>query len=436
MNPVPRPLVVGLVGCGVVGGGVVEALLAPSPALRRRDGSPLLRLKRVADLRWPKGGRLENGVVVPAAMRSKDFREIIDDPEIEIVVELIGGKTVARQVIESALDAGKSVVTANKSLLAECGEALFKRAGRRGCEIAFEAAVAGGIPILAAIRGGLAANRITTIYGILNGTTNFILTRMSEERLGFAEALAEAQRLGFAEADPTLDVEGIDAAHKIHLLAALALGRTAPMALIPVQGITAVSALDIAYAEELGRRIKLLALAKLTPDGVEISVSPSLVPAEHPLAAIRNETNAVFVEGDLVGPSLFVGKGAGRYPTASAVLADLLELADGGKRGYVPRMLDARRTRPVAPEKSRSGFYLRISAEDRPGVLGRVTGILGREGISIASCVQLGREAPKAPVPVALLTHETSSAAVLRAARAIDRLGCIKGRTVIFPVVA
>jgi len=387
-------------------------------------------------VRWPRGGRLEHGVVIPAAMRSRHLREIIDDPEIDVVVELVGGKTVAREVIESALDAGKNVVTANKSLLADCGEALFKQAGRRGREIAFEAAVAGGVPILAAIRGGLAANRITTIYGILNGTTNFILTRMSEERLGFAAALAKARKLGFAEVDPTLDIEGVDAAHKIHLLAALALGRTAPMALIPVQGIAAVTSLDIAYAEELGRRIKLLALAKLTSDGVEISVSPTLVPAEHPLASIRNETNAVFVEGDLVGPSLFVGKGAGRYPTASAVLSDLLELADGGGRGYVSRMLDARRTRPVAPEKSRSGFYLRISAEDRPGVLGRVTGILGREGISIASCVQLGREAPKAPVPVALLTHETSAARVLRAARAIDRLACIKGRTVIFPVVA
>jgi homoserine dehydrogenase len=435
LRPVGRPLRIGLVGCGVVGGGVAEALLSPDKPWDRGAEGPLLELVKVADIRFPESARLGNGLVIPKSMRCRSADELLADPDIDVIVETVGGTTFARQVIERALEAGKDVVTANKALLAEHGGHLFKKASRLGREIAFEAAVAGGIPILSAIRGGLAANDITTIYGILNGTTNFILTRMTETGASFESALREAQQLGYAEADPTLDVEGVDAAHKIHLLAALALGREIPMRKIPVQGIRHVSALDIAYARQLGCRIKLLAAARLLDGGLEISVSPSLINESHPLASVANELNAVFTEGSLVGRTLFVGRGAGRYPTASAVIADLIELHAGDTRRYVQRMLEARIENPVSPEKSVSGYYLRISAAEKPGVLSRVTGVLGRAGISIASCVQLEKHDTDAPVPVALLTHTTTAARLTRAVASIDRLPVIRARTVVFPVI-
>lgn len=433
-----RPLRVGLVGCGIVGGGVAEALLRKDrPWDTRRSGS-LIELARVADVRWADS-------TVPKILRASDASEVINDPEIDVVIELVGGTTFAYGVIDRALDAGKDVVTANKALLAERGDALFAKARKTGREIAFEAAVAGGIPILDAIRGGLAANRIEKVFGILNGTTNFILTKMAETGASFEDALKTAQELGFAEADPTLDVEGIDAAHKIHLLAALALGRRIAMKNIPVQGIRRVSAMDIAYARQLGCRIKLLAAAKRIGDGIEISVAPTLVPASHPLANVNNEINAVFVEGELVGETLFVGRGAGRYPTASAVISDLIHLARRRRTGesagtvadasYVALMTDASSSRPVHAENYHSRYYLRITAAERPGVLAAVTGILGRAGISIASVVQLEREEPDAPVPVALLTHETTAARIAKATMRIDRLAVVKAKTVVFPVV-
>lgn len=412
---------VGLIGCGIVGGGVAETILSRGKSLG-------LELVKAADLQW-------RDKTVPARLRSRDAFSVVNDPNVDVVVELAGGTTFAYDVIDRALDAGKDVVTANKALLAERGEALFQKAAAKGREIAFEAAVAGGIPILSALRSGLGANSISKIYGILNGTTNFILTRMTESGVSFSDALKDAQARGFAEADPTLDVEGIDAAHKIHLLAALALGTRVPMSKIPVHGIRRVSAVDIAYAEQLRCRIKLLAVARLIGNGIEISVAPTLVPKSHPLAHINNEINAVFVEGDLVGESLFVGRGAGRYPTASAVISDLLELAAGSRGSYVPRMIAAKKSGPVAAEKYLSGYYLRISVAERVGALASLTGILGKEGISIGSVVQLERENPEEPVPVALLTHETTAARMGKAVAKINRLPVVKAKTVVFPVI-
>ncbi len=423
-----KPLRVGLVGCGVVGGGVAEALLQKSPPWDAGSGVPLIELARVADVRWADA-------LVPKALRCSDISEIMNDESIDVVVELVGGTTFAYTVIDRALSAGKNVVTANKALLAERGDALFAKAKKMNKDIAFEAAVAGGIPILDAIRSGLAANRIEKVFGILNGTTNYILTKMAETGQSFDSALKSAQELGFAEADPTLDVEGIDAAHKIHLLAALALGRRIPMKRIPVQGIRSVSAMDISYAEQLGCRIKLLAVAKRIGDGIEISVAPTLVPSAHPLANVNNELNGVFVQGELVGEALFVGRGAGRYPTASAVISDLIDLARVPRGGYVARMTGASTARPVPAEDYHSRYYLRITAADRPGVLAAVTGILGRAGISIASVVQLERQSPDEPVPVALLTHESTAARMAKAVMRINKLPVVKAKTVVFPVV-
>lgn len=412
---------IGIVGCGVVGGGVVEALLSRGDELG-------LRLVKVADLVWRDSS-------VPKRLRCSDAFEVINDPAIDVVVELVGGTTFAYDVIDRALDAGKDVVTANKALLAERGDALFRKAAKKGRELAFEAAVAGGIPILSALRSGLAANRISTIYGILNGTTNYILTRMTETGATFDAALKGAQELGFAESDPTLDLEGIDAAHKIQLLASLALGCRVPMKKIPVQGIRSVNAIDIAYAAKLRCRIKLLAVARMIGAGLEISVAPTLVPKGHPLARVDNEINAIFVEGNLIGEAVFIGRGAGRHPTASAVISDLLEIASGARGTYVAKMNEARNVDPLPAEKYLSKYYLRISVAERAGALASLTGILAKSGISIASVVQLERDDPKQPVPVALLTHETTAARITSAVVKINRLSVVKAKTVVFPVV-
>ena len=430
-----KSLRIGLVGCGVVGGGVAEALLSKDKPWNNVPDSPNLELVRVADINWPASAKLGNGIVVPKSLRTSSIDDIISDPTIDTVIELIGGTSIAQDVIIRAIKAGKNVVTANKALLAKHGKKLFLLAGRAKREIAFEAAVAGGIPILSAIRAGLSANKIETIYGILNGTTNFILTRMTETGCTFSSALLEAQRLGFAEADPTLDIQGYDAAHKIQLLTALALGINVDMKNIPVRGIQDVSDIDISYAKQLGCKIKLIASAKITRAGIEIEVAPTLISNAHQLASVNNEINAVFVEGNMVGQQIFVGKGAGRYPTASAVISDCLELASGGGRKYVDCMNNAKSMLTVPKEKYVSEFYLRISASDKPGVLGTVTGVLGKEGISIKSCVQLESNEVGAPVPIALMTHNTSLSKIEAVKKRIDELSVIKAKTVFFSVI-
>ncbi|RMH55766.1 MAG: homoserine dehydrogenase [Candidatus Hydrogenedentota bacterium] len=422
-----RNLRIGLIGCGVVGGGVAELLL-DSDRPWEKDGVRL-HLVRVADLKFPRGSR------IPAKIRTHRIEDIIADPSIDVVVELVGGTGVANEIATSALSAGKDVVTANKALLAERGEALFRLAGDMGREIAFEAAVGGGIPVLQNLLADVAANRFDTVYGILNGTTNYILTRMTEENLSFEDALSEAQQLGFAEADPTLDVEGVDAAHKIQLLAALAFGRRVAMKKIPTKGIRRVAPLDIEYAAQLGCVIKLLAVARMVGSGLEMSVAPTLITREHPVAGISREINAVFLSGNRVGELLLVGRGAGRYPTASAVVGDLIRLAQDPQPRYVRRMLAARPCDPLPPSRYRSRYYLRLTAVERPGVLAKVTGILGRHEISIASVVQLEAGRTGRKIPVALLTHETTAERLRKAVKEINRLDVIKGRTVVFPMV-
>lgn len=423
-----RPIRVGLIGCGTVGGGVAEALLGRRRPWER-DGL-CFELARAADVKWPAGS------VVPKRLRTSRAFDVTRDPRVDVVVELVGGTDFAHDVVADAIEHGKHVVTANKALLAERGDRLFRRAHRAGREIAFEAAVAGGIPVLQAIQTGMSANTVNTVYGILNGTTNYILSRMTETRASFAEALPEAQRLGFAEADPTLDVDGFDAAHKIQLLTALAFGLNVPMKRIPVNGIRGVDPLDIAYAAELGCCIKLLAAAKMIPAGLEIRVAPTLVPYTHLLSGVKNEVNAVFVNGSMTGDLLFVGKGAGRYPTASAIVSDLVSMAKSGfEPRNVRRMVSARRARPVSTRDFRSRYYLRMSAVEKPGVLAKVTEILGRAGISIASIVQLDPGTATTTVPLALLTHETTEARIQNATREINTLPVIRRKTVVFPII-
>lgn len=416
---------VGVIGCGVVGGGVVQMLLGKDRPWES-DGTRL-ELVKVATSDW-------KGVSgVPESKRAKSNEEVLNHPDIDVIVELIGGMTDAKDIISKALDNGKHVVTANKALLAEKGQGLFTKAAKKNREIAFEAAVAGGIPVLDVLFNGFSANRIDTIYGILNGTTNFILTRMTQTGESFHSALKEAQRLGFAEADPRLDVEGIDTAHKIHLLAALAYGKSIPMSKIAVRGIKSVVPRDIAYARQLGCRIKLLAIARMIPAGIEISVAPTLVPNQHALAAVENELNAIFLHASRAGDCLLSGKGAGRYPTASAVMSDLIKIARNAPMHYTSRMNRAQKASPVVDEEYLSRYYIRASCADAPGVLGSITGILGKVGISIASVVQLDRPDRNAPVPVALLTQNTTLAKVERAAARINRLAVVRAKTIVYP---
>lgn len=405
----------GLLGFGTVGGGVVDVLRRHEGLLAGRIGvRPVLRA--VADLDLDT----DRGVPVDRSMLTRDAAAVVADPRVDIVIELIGGTGAAKTLTLDALRRGKPVVTANKALLAKHGPELFETARAHGAAIFFEASVAGGIPVIRALREGLAADRITRLHGILNGTCNFILTRMEEESHPFGQVLEEAQAAGYAEADPSLDVDGHDTAHKAAILATLAAGRPVPLDSIPVEGIRQVSPLDLAYARELGYRIKLLAVARTGDGSAEVSVGPCLVPAAHLLGQVRDVFNAVLVRGEVSGDTLYYGRGAGRYPTAGAILSDVAEAAQWRAAGC-PRH-DA--TYAGAPAAARGSpgdaeaarWYLRVSLLDRPGMLARTADVLGRHGISIASVVQ--REGGSEPhVPVLFLTHR-SPPARLRAALA------------------
>jgi homoserine dehydrogenase len=326
------------------------------------------------------------------------------------------------------------VVTANKALLAHHGSELFEEARARGVMLGFEAAVAGGIPLIRAVKEGLTANRITSVFGIVNGTSNYILTKMTEEGWDFSRALAEAQAKGYAEADPTLDVEGMDSAHKLQILATIAFRTPVDLKEIHTEGITGITREEISYAAELGYRIKLLAIAKASDGDVEVRVHPTMIPSDSPLAAVSGVFNAVFITGDAVGDLMFYGRGAGQMPTASAVLSDTLEIARKLAHGIPALNLDlpapAARSLPLRPmEEIRSAYYLRVTALDRPGVLSQVAGILGRHDISIASVIQKGRAAAQA-VPVVMMTHEARERDMREALRAIDKLDVVAGKTI------
>jgi len=406
-----RPLSVGVAGLGTVGAGVLRLLRDNAELVAARAGRPVAVTAVSA-----RDRTRDRGVPTSGLRWYDDPVALAADPALDVVVELIGGaEGPARELVQAALAAGKPVITANKALMAVHGAALAQQAGEAGVTLAFEAAVAGGIPVIKALREGLAGNRIDRIAGILNGTCNYILTVMRERGREFADVLAEAQRLGYAESDPSFDVDGIDAAHKLAILAALAFNRPVDFAAVHIEGIRAVSALDIAFATELGYRIKLLSIARRTEAGIESRVHPCMVPQAAPIARVDGVFNAVVAEGDFVGRVMLEGRGAGAGPTASAVAADLIDLARGRLTPVWGAADAALSHAPAVPMSAHVGaYYLRLMVVDRPGVIADVTAALRDAGVSLESMLQRGR-APGEAVPVVLVTHETNEAAMRRA---------------------
>ncbi|HSB43520.1 MAG TPA: homoserine dehydrogenase [Nitrospira sp.] len=414
---------VGVIGFGTVGTGVAKILLENAALIRRRVGVPI-ELVRIADLDVTR----DRGITLPAGVLTNDAKAVLDDPNIHIVVELIGGYDFAKRLLLDAIAAGKEVVTANKALLALHGEEIFAAASRRGVDVGFEASVGGGIPVIQAIKEGLAANTIQSIYGIINGTSNYILSLMTNEGKGFDETLVEAQRAGYAEADPTFDVAGTDSAHKLAILANLAFGTPINFKELYTEGITHVTKHDIAYARELGYTIKLLGIAKLVEGDVEARVHPTMLPADSPLAKIEGVYNAIQLVGDAVGDVVLVGRGAGDMAAGSAVVSDIIASARNllkGGAGRVPPASfqpDERRPLRMRPmEEIRSLYYLRFMVIDRPGVLSQIAGELGRCGISISSMLQKGRREGQT-VPIVIKTHMARERDVQSALREINRM--------------
>lgn len=423
---------VGVVGFGTVGTGTVRILLDSKELLKERAGIDI-NLKRVADVdvRRDRGIRLSKGVL------TSDTDALISDPDISIVVELIGGTTVARDVVLRAIKNGKHVVTANKALLATHGAEIFGAAEKANVGIGFEASVAGGIPIIKVIREGLVANRIRAVYGIINGTTNYILTKMTEERREFDEVLAEAQRLGYAEANPAYDIDGVDSAHKLAILASLSYGARFSVRDVYREGISWISPMDIEFARELGYKLKLLAITKEIDGKVELRVHPTMIPEENLISKVDGVFNAVYVEGDAVGATLYYGRGAGDMPTGSAVVSDIVDIAKGivhgsGKVIFMPAVSRKAR-RLMKMDDVRAMYYFRFSAIDKPGVLSKISGILGKHNISIASVIQKGRRVGRA-VPLVVLTHQAREKDVVTAVREINRLPSVAGKTVFIRV--
>jgi homoserine dehydrogenase len=412
-----KPIQVGLLGIGVVGSGTFNVLLRNQEEIKRRAGRGI-QITMVAVLNVARAREL----VGPGVAVVNDARAVIANPDIDIVIELIGGYGVAKTLVLEAIAAGKHVVTANKALLAVHGTEIFAAASAKGVMVAFEAAVAGGIPIIKALREGLTANRIQWIAGIINGTTNFILSEMRDKGLDFAVALKQAQALGYAEADPTFDIEGVDAAHKATIMSAIAFGIPVQFDKAYVEGITKLGAADIKYAEQLGYRIKLLGITKRTLKGIELRVHPCLIPAKRLIANVEGAMNAVVVQGDAVGTTLYYGKGAGSEPTASAVIADLVDItrlhtADAAQR--VPHLAfqpNAMSDLPVMPMgEVVTSYYLRLRVADETGVLAKVTGILADAGISIDAVLQreadeVSADAKVAQTDVIILTHDCQEA--------------------------
>jgi homoserine dehydrogenase len=423
-----RGVGVGLIGLGTIGTGVAKVLRRNAAVIEQRLGFPL-RLVRVADLDAARAHNVDLG----GARFDADADGLIADPEVAVVVELIGGYDAARRLILRSIEAGKHVVTANKALLALHGAEIFAAAARRGVDVAFEASVAGGIPILRSIREGLVANRIESVHGIVNGTTNYVLTQMEQTGAPLDVVVKRAQELGYAEADPSFDLDGIDAAHKLTLLVAMAFGAELTFKEIPTEGIRGIDPVDFEAAEEFGYRIKLLAIAKSHSEAgherIEARVQPTLIPRTSLLANVDGAMNAIAVTGDAVGPTLFYGAGAGELPTASAVVADLVEIAREIRRGAAGRVAplsylpEALRPVPLVPMGELFGrAYLRFTALDRPGVLGHLAGALGEHGIGIESVIQKGRGGSGDSVPVLVLTHPAREASLRAALERIDAL--------------
>ncbi len=430
-----REVRVGLIGFGTIGTGVVKLLQRNQAQICTRLGARLT-LARIADidLRTDRGVKLGRGVL------TNNAEAMIDDPSIDIVIELMGGYETARRFVLRAIERGKSVVTANKALLAVHGAEIFRAVEKGGVDIGYEASVGGGIPIIRTLREGLAADRNRAIYGIVNGTSNYILSTMTQQGGEFDAVLKEAQRQGLAEANPTYDVDGIDAAHKLTLLIQLAFGTRVRFKDIPVEGIRDVTQLDINFAREFGYVIKLLAIAKRDGDGIEARVHPTMVPRQHLLADVSGAYNAIAVQGEALGASMYFGLGAGMMPTATAVVADLMDVARnilGERRGRVAPLGYPLREQQRVPLKSIdnliSDYYLRFMVVDRPGVLAKISGILGAHDISIASVIQKERE-HGANVPIVIRTHHASERNLRKALKAIDRLVAVRGKSALIRI--
>ncbi len=428
-------IAIGIIGFGTVGTGTVKVLLENKDILSERIGFDIV-LKRVADVDIAR----DRGVKLPEGVLTADANDILDDPDIDIVVELIGGIHPAKDFILNAIRRKKHIVTANKALLATEGNEIFSEARKFGVEVGFEASVAGGIPIIKVLREGLVANNMIAIYGIINGTSNFILTKMTEEKVEFEEALKEAQRFGYAEADPTFDIEGIDSAHKLTILSSLAYGIPLSFHEVYKEGITKITSQDIEFASELGYKVKLLAITKASAGEIEMRVHPTMIPNEYLISKVDGVFNAVYVEGDAVGATLYYGRGAGDKPTGSAVIADIVDIGrdiiSGGimrlpgipEHGGKERANKIRKTEDII-----SMYYFRFSALDKPGVLSQISGILGNFNISIASVIQKGRRIGGS-VPLVVLTHRAKERDVLNAIREIDDLPAVSDKTLFIRV--
>jgi len=421
---------IGIIGLGTVGCGTVRILLNNNDLIRSRTGAEVT-LKKIADLNIVS----DRGIVIPKGMLTINADEILNDPDIDIVVELIGGIHPAKEFILKALQNGKHVVTANKALLATEGIELFQAAGRAGRALGFEAAVAGGIPIIKTLREGLASNHYKSIYGIINGTSNYILTKMTDEGKDFQDALNDAQRLGYAEANPAFDIEGIDTAHKLTLIASLCYGIPLSFDKIYVEGITKITSQDVQFATELGYKIKLLAIAAQVGKEIELRVHPTMVPVDNLISNVNGVFNAIRVIGDAVGETLYYGRGAGDMPTGSAVVSDIIDIATGkgntsanqigqsSNNGYTIRdIMDIE-----------SLYYFRFTAMDNPGVLSRISGVLGDHGISISEVIQKGRKAGGS-VPLVVLTHNAKERDVMKAINVIDSLPVVSKPTIFIRV--
>ncbi len=423
-----KPVRIGLCGLGTVGSGTVNVLRRNMREISARAGTDII-IEQI-------GARRDNPACDTSAENvTRDIFDVARNPNVDVVIELIGGTTIAKELVEAAIENGKHVVTANKALIAEFGNELFAKAEAKGVNIAYEAAVAGGIPIIKALREGLGANKIEWLAGIINGTGNFILTEMKDKGRDFADVLKEAQELGYAEADPTFDVEGIDAAHKLVILASIAFGMPLQFDKIFTEGISTIEPQDVTFAEELGYRIKHLGIARQSDSGIELRVHPTLIPEKRLIANVDGVMNAVLVKGDAVGPTLYYGAGAGAEPTASAVVADVVDVVRSFTAGQETKVAhlgfasSSLTDYPVLPiEEIETAYYLRMTAEDRPGTLNQVTQVLSDSGISIEAVIQKEPAAGESAVPLILLTSRAQEKQLLAAVESIEALEAIQGK--------
>lgn len=424
----------GLIGAGTVGCGVIKVINENRDIIEKRSGVRL-QIKRIADIDPER----KRPVEIPRSLLTTDAWEVIEDESIPIVIELVGGTTVARDFILGAIRKGKHVVTANKALLAHYGKEIFLAASENEVDVGFEASVGGGIPIIRATKEGYVANRILSIHGIINGTCNYILSKMTEEGREFGDVLRRAQEKGYAEADPSFDIEGIDTAHKLSILIMLSFGVFPDFKRIYVEGIQNITPLDISFADEFGYRIKLLAIAKARDEGIEARVHPTLVEKGTPLADVSGAFNAIYMVGDAVGPTMLYGMGAGMMPTASAVVSDVVQIAKNitldNLHSSIPRLYQEESSSSLIPMSDVvTKYYLRFQVEDRPGVLGQIAGSLGRNNISIESVIQKGRQIEGGDVPVVIMTHEARERDLLSALREIDDFPVVKAKSTLIRI--